>query len=417
MNEGKARHGSGLASALAFAIVTSLFFSWGFISANTDPLIAALRAIFTLSYTEAILTQIVFFLAYGAVSLPAAGVMRRVGPVTTILIALLIMVAGCLVVQAVTRFHNYGIILGALFILGSGITVLQVAANPLAASLGSAEHSHFRLTFAQAFNSLGVVLGAHYGARLMLEGASFTSSNFIVDVGGKTLALAAVSKAFLIIAICLGGLAVLMFAMRARITQAATGGMEEQGAIIDALRSRWAIGGAVAIAAYVGAEVAISALMINFLAQPHILALPLAIAGEYLANFYWGGALIGRFIGSYLLTRIAAAKLLAACAVVALGLCMTVVFSSGETAAYAALAVGLFNSIMFPTIFTIALQKSGVSHSATSGLLCLAIAGGALLPLLAGRVADSCGLNNAFLIPMLGYAIVLSFAGAAAKHR
>jgi FHS family L-fucose permease-like MFS transporter len=181
----------------------------------------------------------------------------------------------------------------------------------------------------------------------------------------------------------------------------------------DVLRSRWAIFGAVAIGLYVGAEVSIGSIMINFLNQPQVLGLPLEDAGAYLANFYWGGALVGRLVGTLLLTRVRATRLLATCGVIAALLCVAVLAGSGPVSGYAALAIGLFNSIMFPTIFTITLERSGVSQSSTSGLLCLAIFGGAVLPLAVGAMADRFGLAVSFAVPLAAYAFIALFALAA----
>lgn len=183
--------------------------------------------------------------------------------------------------------------------------------------------------------------------------------------------------------------------------------------MFDGLQSRWAIFGAVAIGLYVGAEVSIGSIMINFLNQRQVLALPVEDAGAYLANFYWGGALAGRLVGTLLLTRIRASRLLSACAVIAVLLCVTVLAGSGPITGYAALAIGLTNSIMFPTIFTITLERSGVSQSSTSGLLCLAIFGGAVLPLAVGAMADRFGLGLSFVVPLAAYAVIAAFALAA----
>ena len=187
--------------------------------------------------------------------------------------------------------------------------------------------------------------------------------------------------------------------------------------MFDALRSRWAVFGAVAIALYVGAEVSIGSIMINFLNQRQVLGLPFEAAGGYLANFYWGGALCGRLVGTALLTRMRADRLLAACGVVAAALCLIVLAGHGPLIGYAALAIGFFNSIMFPTIFSLTLERSTVSHSATSGLLSAAILGGALLPLAVGAVADRFGLSAAFAVPLLGYAFIALFAVAAREAR
>jgi FHS family L-fucose permease-like MFS transporter len=400
---------------LAFAAVTSLFFAWGFITSNNDPLIVALRAAFHLRYAEALLTQIVFFLAYGLLSLPAAWLSSRIGPVDTILLALGLMVCGCLAVVASTNAEAFAPVLAALFILAAGFTALQVAANPLAAELGAPAHSHFRLNLAQSFNSLGVVLGVHFGSFVMLgDPVLRTKASAVLDPAKRSIVLASVDRAFLIMAALLAALLVLFALLRPFVSSVAP---NHRRAIpdrtSDVLRSRWAIFGAVAIGLYVGAEVSIGSIMINFLNQPRVLAVPLESAGAYLANFYWGGALIGRIVGTLLLTRIRAPRLLAGCAIVAALLCLTVLVSRGPTAGYAALAIGFFNSIMFPTIFTITLERSGVSQSSTSGLLCVAIFGGALLPLTVGAIADRFGLSTAFAVPLLGYIFIGCFALAA----
>jgi FHS family L-fucose permease-like MFS transporter len=400
-------------SLLAFAAVTSLFFAWGFITSNNDPLIVALRAAFSLNYSEALLTQIVFFLAYGLLSLPAAWLSSRIGAVDTILASLALMACGCLAVVASTNLGTFWPILASLFVLAAGFTVLQVAANPLAAELGPPERSHFRLNFAQAFNSLGVVLGVHFGSIVMLGDTSLRAS---MESGRQSAQLGAVDQAFLTMAGLLGALLILFLVMRNFLVKVAPNHRQQTPArMFEALSSRWAIFGAVAIGLYVGAEVSIGSIMINFLNQPQVLGLPLEESGEYLANFYWGGALIGRLVGTLLLTRVRAARLLAACAFVATLLCAMVLISEGSVSGYAALAIGLFNSIMFPTIFTITLERSGVSHSATSGLLCVAIFGGAVLPMSVGMTADRFGLGTAFAVPLAAYAVIACFAVAARK--
>lgn len=412
MNAGDQRR-----SVLAFAAVTSLFFAWGFITSNNDPLIVALRAAFHLDYSDALLTQIVFFLAYGLLSLPAAWLSSRIGPVDTILLSVGLMAAGCLAVVASTDAGSFWPVLSALFVLAAGFTGLQVAANPLAADLGPAQRSHFRLNFAQAFNSLGVVIGVHFGSLIMLgDPVLRTSPGPIIDPLRRDALLEAVDRAFLIMAALLGALLVLFVLLRGFLSKATPNhrrAMTDRTS--DVLRSRWAIFGAIAIGLYVGAEVSIGSIMINFLNQPHVLGLPLEDAGGYLANFYWGGALLGRLVGTVLLTRMRAARLLATCGIVAALLCLAVLFGSGPVTGYAALAIGLFNSIMFPTIFTITLERSGVSQSSTSGLLCLAIFGGALLPLAVGEMADRFGLGVSFAVPLLAYAFIAIFALAARK--
>ncbi|NUT00472.1 MAG: sugar MFS transporter [Sphingomonas sp.] len=397
---------------LAFAAVTTLFFAWGFITSNNDPLIVALRAAFSLNYTEALLTQIVFFLAYGLLSLPAAWLTSRIGPVDTILGSLALMAGGCLLVVVSTDFGAFAPILAALFVLAAGFTALQVAANPLAADLGPSRRSHFRLNFAQAFNSLGVVIGVHFGSLVMLGDPALRSSvRHGLDQAKRTALLGADDRAVRIKAASLGSLLVLFVFMRGFLTRAAAQQHPPQPAgMFEALRSRWAIFGAVAIGLYVGAEVSIGSIMINFLNQPGVLGVSFEDAGGYLANFYWGGALCGRIVGTVLLTRVGAARLLASCGIIAVLLCVTVLVTDGPVAGFAALAIGFFNSIMFPTIFTLTLERSGVSQSSTSGLLCLAIFGGALLPIAVGSIADGFGLSAAFAVPLGAYAFIALFA-------
>lgn len=403
----------------AFAAITTLFFAWGFITSNNDPLIVALRAAFHLDYAEALLTQIVFFLAYGLLSLPAAWLSSRIGAVDMILGSLAVMAGGCLLVVASTSAADFRPILAALFVLAAGFTALQVAANPLAAELGEPARSHFRLNFAQAFNSLGVVIGVHFGSLVMLDDPSLRSiSHQVMDASHRAELLRAVDGAYLIMAAMLGALLLSFVVLRGFLKRSVPDrcGRAPAG-MFEALRSRWAVFGAVAIGFYVGAEVSIGSIMINFLNQPQVLGLPLDRAGGYLANFYWGGALVGRLVGTALLTRIRPTRMLVACGSVAGVLCIIVLSSSGPAAGYAALAIGFFNSIMFPTIFALTLQRSGVSQSATSGLLCLAIFGGAVLPMAVGTIADHFGLSASFSVPLVAYVFIAFFAVATREDR
>ena len=403
---------------LAFAAVTTLFFAWGFITSNNDPLIVALRAAFSLHYMEALLTQIVFFLAYGLLSLPAAWLTSRIGPVDMILGSLALMIGGCLLVVFSTTFGAFVPILAALFVLAAGFTSLQVAANPLAADLGPPHRNHFRLNLAQAFNSLGVVIGVHFGSVVMLgDPALHSTATISADPAVRWALLAAVDRAFLIMSAVLGVLLLFFVALRNFLKRAAPDHrLPVPAGMFEALRSRWAIFGAIAIGLYVGAEVSIGSIMINFLNQPDVLGLSFEEAGGHLANFYWGGALLGRIVGTLLLTRVRAGSLLATCGLTAALLCLIVVAFDGPIAGYAALAIGFFNSIMFPTIFTITLERSGVSQSSTSGLLCLAIFGGAVLPMAVGALADAFGLAASFIVPLAAYVFIASFALSARSN-
>ncbi len=394
----------------AFALVTLLFFGWGFVSANNEPLVAALRASFDLTYSDALLTQIVSFAAFGLVSLPAAALMARFGPTRTIIGALAIMCAGCFLVAAASAAQRFELILGAIFVVAGGIAALQVAANPLAAMLGSAERSHFRLTLAQAFNSLGVVLGVSFGSAIMLAVETpQVGGRLALEAATRSVLLSNIGFGFSLIGLCLALFFALIWATRRQFDRQIAVLPEPPASPLAALSSPWAMGGALTIAAYVGAEVSIASVMINFLNQETILAVSLETAGFYLANVYWLGALLGRFVGSYALMRFSAAKLLACAAATAALLALIVVFSAGVVAALCALAIGFFNSIMFPTIFSITLERSTAPRAAISGLLCVAIAIGGVLPFVVGAAADRMGLSAAFLAPALAYLVVLWF--------
>ena len=399
--------------AASFATVTTLFFTWGFITSVIDPLIPSVRAVFSLNYAESMLTQFAFFLAYGVVSLPAGLIVARLGYAGSILFALLAMLAGCLFVPVATYFDTYGLVLVALFVIAGGITILQVAANPLTAALGKPEGSHFRLTFSQAFNSLGTVIGPYFGAMVMLRGGVFTGAagaGAAAVAAGRSQSLRNIDTSFLIVAGLILLLVTFIWLSRRRLSDAAPpAGDRARASLASALRSPWAVFGAIAIFVYVGSEVSIASLMINFLHQKDVLGASLEQAGK-LVSFYWLGAMVGRFGGSALLTRVAAHRLLSLVAVGAAVLCLGVNQLHGPVVATVVISIGLLNSIMFPTIFSLTLGRSAASTAATSGLLCFAIVGGAVLPMAAGLIADSAGLHAAYLVPMVGYLVIAVFA-------
>lgn len=401
----------------AFVSITTLFFAWGFITVTVDPLIAAMKSIFRLSYAEVMLTQFAFFMAYGLISLPGAALVSRLGYAGSILTALAIMIVGCLWVPFATHVGTFGLVLVALFIIASGITILQVAANPLAASLGPPERSHFRLTLSQAFNSLGTAIAPYLASTLLLAGGIFAvRDGATATAAQRAESLRHIDFGFL----CVAGLIVLLglfiWSMRGKFAAAAPDGLSApRGSVAEALRSRWAVLGAAAIFLYVGSEVSIGSAMTNFLHRPDVFGIPLERAGKWL-SLYWGGAMVGRFIGSALLTRLRAAALLAGAAAVAAVLCLAISNAPGALAGWAALSVGLFNSIMFPVIFTLTLERSTASSAATSGLLCMAIVGGAVLPVIVGHVADAAGLRAAYVVPMIAYACISAFGIAASSQ-
>jgi len=401
----------------AFAAVTTLFFAWGFITSTIDPLIPSVRTIFHLSYTQSMLTQFAFFMAYGVVSMPGAALVARLGYARSIVYALMAMIVGCLFIPVATHVQHYELVLVALFIIASGITVLQVAANPLAAALGPPARSHFRLTFSQAFNSLGTVIGPYFGSMLMLRGGVFAAQGAAADGSEvRAASLRNIDTSFLLIAAVIAVLVVFIWRFSARLNRSAPAAGPAHDSVFHALQSRWALLGGAAIFLYVGAEVSIGSMMINFLHQHEVLDVTLDRAGQLL-SLYWFGAMVGRFVGSALLTRVRASALLCVFAAAAALLCLSVSQGTGLVAAACAIAVGLFNSIMFPTIFTVTLERSSASAAATSGLLCMAIVGGAILPPAAGLIADSAGLHSAFLLPMAAYAAISLFAMTAAKAR
>lgn len=391
----------------AFVAVTALFFAWGFITAMIDPLIPAMRTLFSLSYADSLLTQFAFFMAYGIVSLPAAALIARRGYVAGIMAALAAMFFGCLMVLLATSLQRYFIVLGALFVIASGITILQVAANPLAAALGSPTRSHFRLVFSQAFNSLGTVLAPYIGAMFMLRGGVFSGAA-ARSAEMRAASFHNVDRSFLLIAALIAVTAAFIYRSRHLIMDAATPSAK-QPSLLPALRSRWALLGAAAIFLYVGAEVSVGSVMINYLHQATVLGVSFERAGKLL-SLYWLGAMVGRFVGSALLTRVPAAPLTLIATLTAAVLCLIVIASGGSSGAVAALSIGLFNSIMFPTIFTLTLERSSAGEAATSGLLCMAIVGGAVLPPTVGLIADHVSLTAAFAVPAAAYFALAGFA-------
>ena len=405
-------------AASAFAAVTALFFGWGFVTSLVDPLVAAVKSIFSLSNVEAQLTAFAFFIAYGVFSLPAALLVARLRAVASIILALGFMAIGCVVILFATNAAAYGGVLTGLFVIAGGITVLQVAANPLAAALGPPERSHFRLTFSQAFNSLGTVLGPLVGAHLFLQGLENVAGKSL-DPSAKREALSSIDAAFIGIAMLILLLAAFIWLMRRRILKAAPASNGALGAaetIHQALSSRWTLLGGGAIFLYVGAEVAIGTQMALFLNDATVWNISLQQAGYYV-SLYWLGAMVGRFIGSGLMIKLPASRLLSIATALAALLCLVVLFLGGAAGGYAALAIGLCNSIMFPTIFTLTLERSTASQEVTSGFLCTAIIGGAFLPLLAGAISDAAGYERSFVIPALCYAALCCFAVMAGRTR
>ncbi|HEV6964448.1 sugar MFS transporter [Roseateles sp.] len=381
----------------ALVIVTLLFFMWGLITSLNDVLIPHLKAIYTLSYVQAMLVQFCFFGAYAIVSLPAGALIRRLGYQKGAVAGLLIAAAGCALFYPASM-SGYGLFLFAFFVLASGITVLQVAANPYVTVLGPARTASSRLTLTQAFNSLGTTIGPAVGGLLILSTAGAAAAANAATVQGPYLALAAT----------LGVLAVLFLA--ARLPQIAEG--EDEALPGEGHGSAWAhrhlVLGAVGIFLYVGAEVSIGSFLINFLGEPGIAGLSHADGAQYV-SLYWGGAMVGRFIGFLVMRVTSPGKTLAFNSVVAIALVLAATFGHGSVAMWAILGVGLCNSIMFPTIFSMALHGLGRHTGQGSGILCMAIVGGAVVPFVQGMLADGLGVQLSFLLPAACYGFILYF--------
>ena len=382
----------------ALIALTSLFFMWGLITSLNDILIPHLKALFDLSYVEAMLIQFCFFGAYFVMSFPSGYLVEKVGYRTGIVTGLTVAGIGCAAFYPAATAHSYVLFLAALFVMASGITLLQVAANPYVAILGDPQTAASRLNLTQAFNSAGTTVGPWVGAVLILSVAS---------AGGAE----ATQTPYLILAGTLFVIAIVFSRLNLPVISPDKPLKDDSG-VVDRERSVWQyrhlVLGAVAIFVYVGAEVTIGSFLVNFMAQDSVASLPERTAGQYL-SFYWGGAMVGRFIGSAILRRVRAGRLLAfnaACVVVLLLVGMMI---EGPVAMYAVLAIGLFNSIMFPTIFTLGIANLGRHTGEGSGVLCMAIVGGAIVPVIGGYVADISTIAISFVVPASCYLYIVYY--------
>lgn len=391
--------------------VFALFFIFGGLTSLNDVIIPKLKELFTLSYFQAMLVQSAFFAAYLIVSLPGAALVKRIGYLRGAVAGLLTMMLGCLLFIPASQTAQYAVFLLALFVLASGVTIVQVVANPLISLLGAERTAHSRLTFAQAFNSLGTTVFPYFGSLLILGGlvsvdaASLTGEALREYRQAETQAIV---KGYLGLAAALALVAAVVWSFRKRLQGERHDGGDMFGGF-DLLRRRRFGFGALCIFLYVGAEVAIGSLIVNYLMQADVLALDERSAGT-LIPFYWGGALVGRFIGSAALRAFSPGRILGTVAVGAITLIAVSANSTGSLAGYSLLAVGLMNSIMFPTIFTLACEKLGSRAADGSGVICVAIVGGAVIPPLTGALADVSGsLAFALALPALCYAVIGSF--------
>ena len=424
--------------ALAVVMVTALFFIWAFVTNLIDPLVKSMKVIYTLSDFETQLNQFAFFIAYGVMSIPSAWYLARKGYANAIMLGLVGVIAGCLIAWSTTVSHSFVTVLLGLFVAASGITLLQVAANPLIASMGDRKGAHFRLNLSQAFNSLGAYVGGIYGATYLLKGDLF-EKDVVLTPALKQEGLSFVTGVYLEIAVVLGLFTAAVFFVRRTIAAHSPATAANVESPFAALRSKWANLGSLAIFLYVGAEVCVISGMIFFLEQKQILDVPSQVAG-YIAPVFMLLAMVGRFSGSVLLRRFEATRMLAFVAAGASLLCFVVIATYGMAAsplggavslpggyvapltmgfipAAAAILLGLMNSIMFPTIFTITLERSSAPASATSGLMCMAICGGGFISILYGAVIDAFATgfpigarSLAFIVPLGCYLYVLYFA-------
>lgn len=408
-----------LSSTAAIAVLTSIFFTWGALTSLNDVLIPHLKAVFEMNYAQTMLIQFTFFSTYLLMSLPAGKVVSVFGYKRSIVIGLCVAAVGALLFFPAARLPSYPLFLFALYVLASGITLLQVSANPYIALLGDPQHASSRLTLAQALNSFGHTIAPALIGPLILSTAVIGSTELaqmpIAEQAAYRVAQAeAVQLPYLGLAVGLFLLAafVLLFRLPA-LTEATEQADHRRHTFGEALRHRHLRLGVVAIFVYVGAEVAIGSFLINYIADARIGAMDEATAAKYV-SYYWGAAMVGRFIGSYLLRRIEPRVLLGVFALVAIALLATTVLNAGSVAMWSVIAIGLFNSIMFPTIFTLGIEGLGPLTSKASSLLVMAIVGGAVVPLAQGFLADRIGVQPAFVLPMVCYAYIAwyGFRGA-----
>ena len=403
----------GRAAGFMIPFVIALFFAWGFATVLVDIVAPKLRGLFELSSFETALTQFAFFAAYFFFSLPAAALLSRIGYVASVVVGLVVAAIGCFLFVPAAQTGVYGFFLLALFVLAAGITVLQVSANPLITLLGRPETAHSRLTFAQFFNSFATFLGPFVGSALILESTRTAPGPGagVAEINAFRQAEAAgVQNVYLGIAAGLIGLAVVFWLLRKRAGLPRPERAPGLGETLGLLRNPRLAFAVLAIFLYVGAEVSIGTFLTDYLAEPDVLGLTKAEAGG-LVGFYWGGAMVGRFIGGFILTRVQPGLVLTAFAVGAAALSTISALTTGQTAGYSIIAVGLFNSIMFPTIFALGIEGQEEKTPQASGLICMAIVGGAVLPLLTGQVADlTSSLGIAFFVPVACY-LCIAFYG------
>ena len=404
--------GGGTNYRSAFALVTTLFFIWGFLTSLNDILIPHLKAIFDLNYAQVMLVQFAFFTSYAIFGYPAGKVVEWIGYQRTMVVGLFTMALGAILFIPAANLPSYPLFLAALIVLAAGMTALQVSANPYVTVLGPPQTASSRLNLSQAFNSLGTTVGPPLGGYLILKGAEKLVSNVNAMSPAARLAYrqqqaATVKMPYIVftLVLVLVGLAIAWYKFPRIDTTKDFRPMKEGDKQHSIWRYPHVVLGAVAIFVYVGAEVSIGSFLINYFGQSYIAGLT-ALAAANLVPFYWGGAMVGRFVGSALLQKLKTHSMVAFCAVAAMVLTLISMMSFGHVAVWSILAVGLFNSIMFPSIFTLGIAEMGPLTGEASGLLVIAIVGGAIIPEIQGVLADHIGIHHAFILPVLCYMFI-----------
>ena len=402
----------------ALAVVTTLFFMWGFLTCLNDILIPHLKSIFDLNYAQTMLIQFAFFGSYFIFSVPSAKLIDWIGYQRSMVVGLLTMGVGAFLFVPAASVPSYPLFLGALIVLAAGITCLQVAANPYVTVLGKPETASSRLNLTQAFNSLGTFLAPFFGGVLILSAVAKTMAEIRALPPEALQAYrlheaATVKTPYVGLGIALVLLAIAIGSFKLPKIEHAQHRVGEH--VNDSIwKHPSLIFGAVAIFVYVGAEVSIGSFLVNYFSQPEIGGLTEKAAANLVA-FYWGGAMVGRFIGSGLLQKMKTGHLLGICAICAASLVGISMLSNGHLAMYSIILVGFFNSIMFPSIFTLGVAELGPLTGDGSGLLIMAIVGGAMIPLAQGAIADRIGIHHAFFLPVLCYLYILFFALSGSK--
>ena len=399
--------------ARPLAIVTTLFFMWGFLTCLNDILVPHLKAIFDLNFAQVMLVQFAFFSAYFLFSVPWSKIVNRIGYQKTMVAGLLTMAVGALLFVPAASVVSYPLFLTALLVLAAGITGLQVSANPYVDLLGKPETASSRLDLTQAFNSLGTTVAPKIGGLLILSAAPLAVEQ-LRQLAPQALhayrvqEAASVKMPYTVISVALVLLAIVIGTFKLPKIETAADSPGEK--VTDSIwKHRNLLLGAIGLFAYVGAEVSIGSFLVNYFGLPEIAGLSAKTAAGFV-SFYWAGSMIGRFLGAPLLRRIKAGYLLALCAICATALITASMILGGHTAMWTILAVGLFNSIMFPTIFSLGVAELGPLTGNGSGVLNMAIVGGAILPVIQGVIADRVGLHHAFILPVICYLYILYYA-------